>query len=315
MPRWLLYPQREFGDPETIGDAEAVKVEEFWQPFSEPLRALPGVLFAAVLATSTGTAPIDPETLNDPETDRLEWFAPFSQPVLERRADYYAATFAAGVAPIDPETLNDPETDRAEWLPPLSEPVPRIAGLHASNQQAFFIDPEALGETAIAADESTEWLPPLSEPVPQRVGLHASEQQAFVTDPETLGDPETDRLQWFVSFSEPVRPELRYQHDASFPDPETIGDAAAADTSVEWFVAFSEPVLPLGPMYAAALAASGMVIDPVALGVPGPVVIPGTVILRDATLTGRQDAHDLTGQQDAHDLTGRQSKPTGTGKV
>ena len=45
------------------------------------------------------------------------------------------------------------------------------------------------------------------------------------------------------------------------------------------------------------------------------VVAPDAVILRDAALTGRQDARTLTGRQDEHSLTGRQSNLKGTGKV
>ena len=44
-------------------DPSLRQFEDWWQPFSEPVRQFPGVSFAAALAAS-GMAPIDPEILN-----------------------------------------------------------------------------------------------------------------------------------------------------------------------------------------------------------------------------------------------------------
>ena len=68
MPRFTQYPQQAFDDPETRGAPEDVKIS-FWQPFSEPIRQLPGVLFAAALIASGAIN--DPGTLGDSEEIRF----------------------------------------------------------------------------------------------------------------------------------------------------------------------------------------------------------------------------------------------------
>ena len=182
---------------------------------------------------AAGFAPIDPETLNDPETDRLEWYAPFPEQVFDRSGNAYAATLAAGMAPIDPEGLNEgvPADTSVEWHAPFSEPILQLAGINYA--------------ATLAAG---------SAPI----------------DPETLNDPLEDKLEWYAAFSEPVRPKVIYQHPAAFDDHGTLGDAGVpADTSVEdWWAGFSEPILQRpGIAYFATLVASGAApIDPEELG-------------------------------------------------
>ncbi len=239
MSRDTLYPQQGFIDLETLGAAEAVKVEEFVQPFSEPLRLLQGVAFATVLAVSSGMAPIDPETLGDPGgvvDESTEWVQPFSQPIFEAPGNRFAAALAAGFAPIDPETLNDPETDRLEWFTAFSQPV---------------LVPRGDAYTAALASG------------------------AVPTDPETLNDQETDRLEWYAPFSERVPERLGNAYAATLAagmapiDPETLNDGLPADTGTAWYAPFSEPILqPAGINYAATLSAGPAPIDPETLNDP-----------------------------------------------
>ena len=206
MTRDTQYPQQAFIDPETLSEPEAVKLEEFWQPFSEPVRQLRGVAFAAALIASSGMAPIDPEALGEGEAPAvdvsIEWQQPFSEPVLLPRGVTYRATLAAsGAVVIDPETLNEPLADRVEWLTMLSEPILELPGSRSTAALAAGIapiDPEALGEgEAPPADESTEWIPPLSGPVLKPVSALYAEAGFITIDSETLSEPLADRLDWY----------------------------------------------------------------------------------------------------------------------
>ena len=150
--------------PETLGDPEAAKVEQWWQPWPELLLPAPRLETANQLASV-----IDPETLNAPEvTERIEWWAPWSEPVPPLAAvAYSAAQAASGAAPQGQETLGDPEeAKQAHWWRTWPELLLPHAGVFYTAAQAA------------------------SGPAPQ--------------DQETLGDPEQPKLEhWWQRWSEP----------------------------------------------------------------------------------------------------------------
>jgi hypothetical protein len=242
MPRRVLYPGQSFVDPGSLGDLETVKVEDFWQPLSEPVRRLPSVVFAAALISASGVAAHDPVTIGDPgpvpPVQVEQWWQPLSEPVRRLEGDRYAAALiASGTAAHDPQTVGDPETVKVEdFWQPFSEPVRRTQG------DLYSAPLRASGTVPI--------------------------------DPATLGDPETVKVEdWWQPLSEPVRPiPPSHYHATVFDDPETIGGAAPPDVSFEWWRPFSEPVWVAS--WGAAIEASGAApIDPQTLGDPETVKV------------------------------------------
>ncbi len=277
MTEQFQYPVLAATDPETLGDPEVVK-EDWYQPLSQPVLRLPGIIFAAALIAAYGMAVIDPEILNEPEAPAVEqWWQPLSEPVLQPPGTVYAAAQAAsGMAPIDSATLNAPEiTERIEWFAELSQPVPPLPGvaytaaIAAASGQAP-IDPETLNLPDATPDDDTsleDWWQALSEPVPPLAGLATANQQAFTIDPEILNEPE----------------------------------AAAIE---HWWRPLSEPTPPLpGVAYAAAQVASGEApIDPETLRLPAEAVIQ--LVRFDGSNDWLSNAAELTGNADSKVGTG-----------
>ncbi len=227
-------------------------------------------------------AAIDPETLDDPLRDEIQWFQPFSEPIRQLAGVAAAAAIIAstGMAPIDPEALGegagevvtldefqplsvpvlplpiqqpdafvtDPATldallrDEIQWLRPLSEPVLRRPSV--AEIPSFFIDPEALGEPAADEIVTLDEFQPLSQPVQPRP---IQQPEAFVSDPETLGEALRDEIQWWRPLSEPVLPISRHAalaaSGAAPDDQQSIGEAAA-DTSTEWWQPWPDQIWP-----------------------------------------------------------------------
>lgn len=280
MARWWQYPGQSFVDPGSLGDAEVVKVEDFWQPFSEPVRQLPGVLFAAALAVTSGVAPIDPEVLGEAggaADTSTEWFVPFSEPVLARGLLYTAALVAGETTTAN---ILDPRTDQVAIGPGWA------AGAWVQNGDRSWV-PEAWTPFAGAA---LEWFVPLSEPVPPLAAVaYTATQAASGTaplDPDTVGDPEEPQSShWYVPFSEPTPPLPSVGYAAAqsaaggLDDPNSLNDPELTEL-IEWFRPLSEPVWQLaGVHYYAALAASGVApIDSDTLNQPEDVTLDGWLV-------------------------------------
>ena len=139
-------------------------------------------------------AAIDPETLDAPLRDEVQWFQEFSVPVLPIPSVASAPSFT-----IDPTTLDAVLRDEVQWFQEFSVPVLRIPSV--AEIPSFTIDPEAFGvvETIIVTLDEFQ---PFSEPV---LPLHQVRPGLFVTDPETIGDPLDDKIGWFQPLSEPLR--------------------------------------------------------------------------------------------------------------
>ncbi len=253
-------------DPETINDPEAAAVEQWWQPWPGPVQEPPGNAYNAAQSAASGAVD-DQETIGfsgvPPDTSIEDWWQAWPEPVLEHPAAHHAAALAAsGLFPspqIDSAVrvtwarLEVPLADAVEaqddiehWFQAWSEPVPPRAGLHASQQQALAIDPETIGDPELT--ERIEWYAPWSEPVRAKF---VYQHPAAFDDQETIGDPSPvppdESTEWWVAWSEPVPPQAGLDAAnqlALVDDPETIGDAAPDDESIEdWWTPFALPTL------------------------------------------------------------------------
>ncbi len=134
-----------FTDLESDIIPEVVTLDEF-RPLSTPIIPLPHDV--------SGWYTIDPEVLSEPLRDELQWFQPFSDPIVQVRR-----VIEAGNIFIDePDVVVTDES--FEWFASFSEPVLPIP-LRQSTE-AGIIDPETLAE--LTRDE-LQWFMPFSLPV------------------------------------------------------------------------------------------------------------------------------------------------------
>ena len=173
-------------------------------------------------------AAIDPETLDDPLRDEIQWFQEFSVPVLPIPS-IAEITFSF----IDPEALGEAGavTVTLEEYQPLSEPV---LPLHLQQPEAAIIDPATLD--APLRDE-VQWFQEFSLPV---LPEHQVRVGVSVIDPEALGEGLRDEIQWFTEFSTPVLPEHQVRPGWVAIDTETLAEGQRDE--LQWFQPLSDPI-------------------------------------------------------------------------
>ena len=173
-------------------------------------------------------APIDPETLDAPLRDELQWYLDFSFPVWPEPT---VASFPSFF--IDPEALGAAETIvvTLDEYQALAEPV---LPEHQTRPGWFTIDPEAL---AAGLRDEIQWYAPFAEPV---LPEHQTRPGWYAVDPTTLDDPLRDELQWFMEFSVPVLPEHQVRTGTSVIDTESLGEPLRDE--LQWFQPFSDPI-------------------------------------------------------------------------
>ena len=175
-------------------------------------------------------AAIDPETLDDPLRDEIQWFQAFSFPVWPTPSVAEIPSFF-----IDPEALGAVEAVvvTLDEYQPLSGPV---LPEHQIRPGIIVIDPETLSDPL---RDEIQWFQEFSIPV---LPEHQTRPGIGVIDTETLGDSLRDEIQWFTEFSVPVLPEEQTRLGWFVIDTETLGDALRDE--VQWFQQFSFPVWP-----------------------------------------------------------------------
>ena len=134
-------------DLETIGDPGDHSRDAGLVPFSEPVRRLHPDAAAQI---ASGSPPGDPGTIGDPAKDKLEWFVPFSEPVLPIPRPQLAPAFFEDLEPV--AAVDDKSI---EWFAPFSGPGlplgPEYHAALASSTGQAPIDPETLNEPGIPA--------------------------------------------------------------------------------------------------------------------------------------------------------------------
>lgn len=196
MRNVIQYPQKaEPILPEALRP-EAVSIDRWLQPLSEPVRRSKGVLLAVALIASGVTYVGEPIVPPEPVTvDR--WHIALSEPVHTKKPLPIGAYqhFAT-----DAEALTQPEKVLLKWYQALSEPV-RFKKPQTAQYKEFAADTV----TPTPAEDVTvdRWLIALSEPVRAQKPLPIAAYPSFTVDTETPEPITVDR--WHIQLSEPVR--------------------------------------------------------------------------------------------------------------
>lgn len=198
MVKIVLYPaSAELNLPEA-DRPEAVSVDKWLSPLSEPVRRTKGALLAVALIAS-GVAYVGEPIAPEEEVTVDSWFQALSEPV---RVSAPLPVAAKQFASNDADLLTQPEqTFVSKWYTPLSEPLfvkPRVVEF-----QAFatpHLDPAP--DEVVTVDK---WYRELSEPVRTKKPLPVGAYQHFSVDADLLTQPEAVLLKWYQPLSEPVR--------------------------------------------------------------------------------------------------------------
>ncbi len=197
-------------------------------------------------------AATDPETLNAPLRDEIQWWIELSQPTRRRAS---VANFPSFF--IDPEALGEAEAAEVVTLDEyqaLSEPLPPIRRQHPD---AAIIDSATLD--APLRDE-IQWFQPLSEPV---LPLHRLQRaEAAVIDVATLDAPLRDELQWYQDLNTPIFVPHQVRPGVSVIDTETLGEGLRDE--LQWFRDLDQPTRRKD----VAIEAAAVFVDEVAVAPP-----------------------------------------------
>ena len=175
-----------------------VETDEF-QGLSDPV--LPGS------QQPPGAFTIDPETLDDPLRDEIQWFQPLAEPVLPKQPE------PPGKFVDDPELLGAKQRATLQWWRNFDIPIwPALR----ARPGWIATDSETLGDPL---RDEIQWFEPLSSPILARQTGPWTWIAGDLVEPAAAP---TDESGWFVDLSVPVLPRP-VQHTGAVTDPETLG--------------------------------------------------------------------------------------------
>ena len=262
--RPLLDPSRRIGLPvhqqqtlaltKAFPFAEAVSVDRWQEPYSEPVRIRFGrgidTCLVQLVASTPSTDPRWLSAFSEPVRSKLclssqqqstlafvktapfaetvsldRWLQPYAEPVRLRRSSGPDIALVQTVA-------STPATD-PRWLSAFAEPVRSRLGLSAQHQAALELVESAPFTETVSADR---WLRAYSEPLRTRRSLGTD--TSLVQTVQSVADP-----RWLSPFAEPARSRLglssRQQATLAFVKGSPFAETVSID---RWRQPYSEPV-------------------------------------------------------------------------
>lgn len=195
----------------TPAPAEAITVDKWHRPLSEPVRTKPPLPVGAQQTLAFYPNPIT----------KIDWFEPLSEPSVKIKKPVAQQQFRAWGA-FTPEVVT---VDK--WFKELETPVRLKIGLSAAAQQFYTTDTEPT--------VSFSWYNWLTEPVRLKPGLGAWQQQFFTIDTEPVVS-----FGWFNWLSEPsVKSKKSVAQQQEYASPVFVSETITVD---KWFRWLEEPV-------------------------------------------------------------------------
>lgn len=218
-------------DAQALTEAEAVSIDKWLYPFSEPVWNLPPLPdYGGLVNQLSATLVVEIVTID-------KWYRPLNEPVPPKAG---LGAEHQQHSSVDTNLLTLPEaTTIDKWFSPFSEPLythPPIVDLQG---QVYELSAE-LAEV-ITVDK---WFSHLSEPLHALPAIGAYQDPASTVDMWLLTQPEaTSPDRWFIPLSEPLFDYVRLRDYGLYSRPE-IEVVAEIVTVDKWFVELNRPVLP-----------------------------------------------------------------------